>query len=46
MTTTMKLLALLGLVTTLSACETVGGAGQDLENAGEAIQTESNDAQY
>lgn len=41
-----KLLALLGLVTTVAACETIGGAGQDLESAGQAIQSESNDVQY
>lgn len=27
----------------LSACETMEGAGQDLEKAGEAIQDEAND---
>lgn len=26
----------------LSACETIDGAGQDLENAGEAIQDSAN----
>ncbi len=45
MPTTMKLAALLGLFA-LSACETIGGAGQDIESAGEAIQSESNQAQY
>ncbi len=45
MTTTIKLLALAGFVA-LSACETVGGAGQDIESAGEAIQDQSNDVQY
>lgn len=30
----------------LSACETVGGFGRDVETAGEAIQEESNEAQY
>ncbi|MGB5558770.1 MAG: entericidin A/B family lipoprotein [Paracoccaceae bacterium] len=39
---TLALVALLGLV----ACETVKGAGQDIENAGEAIQSESAEAQY
>ncbi len=39
---TLALIALLGLV----ACETVAGAGQDIENAGEAIQAESNEVQY
>lgn len=45
MPTTLKLIALLSLVG-LSACETIGGAGRDIESAGEAIQTESNDVQY
>lgn len=35
------LLALLGL----TACETIEGAGQDIENAGEAISQEANEAQ-
>ncbi len=35
------LFALLGL----AACETVEGAGQDIETAGEVIQQESNEAQ-
>lgn len=39
---TLSLLALLGLI----ACETVEGAGQDIENVGEAIQAESNEVQY
>lgn len=26
------------LCLTLSACETIGGAGRDIENAGEAVQ--------
>ncbi|XDA97665.1 entericidin A/B family lipoprotein [Sulfitobacter sp. LCG007] len=29
----------------LTACETVKGAGRDVENAGEALQTESAEAQ-
>lgn len=29
----------------LAACETVSGAGRDLESAGRAIQTESAEAQ-
>lgn len=29
-------------VASLGACETVGGAGQDIENAGEAVQRVSN----
>lgn len=35
------LLTLLGL----TACETIEGAGQDLENTGEAISEEANEAQ-
>lgn len=35
------LLALLGV----TACETIEGAGQDLENAGEEISEEANEAQ-
>jgi predicted small secreted protein len=35
------LLALLGL----TACETIEGAGQDLETAGEVISQEANEAQ-
>lgn len=35
------LLALLGA----TACETIEGAGQDLETAGEAISQEANEAQ-
>ena len=30
---------------TLAACETVEGAGQDLENAGESISQAANDTQ-
>lgn len=41
MTKAIALLALLGLV----ACETVQGAGQDLENAGEVIQDEAQETQ-
>ncbi|MDZ4086314.1 MAG: entericidin A/B family lipoprotein [Tabrizicola sp.] len=41
MTKAIALLALLGLV----ACETVQGAGQDLENAGEVIQNEAQETQ-
>lgn len=35
------LLALLGV----TACETIEGAGQDMENAREAINAEANEAQ-
>jgi predicted small secreted protein len=41
MTRLIALLALLGL----AACETIEGAGQDIENAGEAIADESQEAQ-
>lgn len=41
MTKAIALLALLGLV----ACETVQGAGRDLETAGEVIQEEAQDVQ-
>lgn len=37
----LVLLALLGV----TACETIEGAGQDLETAGEAISQEANEAQ-
>ena len=37
----LTLVALLGL----AACETIEGAGQDIETAGEAIQQESNEVQ-
>ncbi len=45
MTLSVRLLAVLGLVA-LGACETVAGAGQDLQSAGQAIESESNDVQY
>ena len=38
-------LGLFGVLTVLAACETIEGAGQDLENAGEVIQEESADVQ-
>ena len=41
MTKPIALLALLGL----AACETVEGAGRDLQTAGEAITDEAQDAQ-
>ncbi|MDP3195116.1 entericidin A/B family lipoprotein [Tabrizicola sp.] len=41
MTKAIALLALLGLV----ACETVQGAGRDLEAAGEVIQDEAQETQ-
>jgi len=41
MTRTLALLALLGL----AACETIEGAGRDLETAGEAITEEAQETQ-
>ena len=43
----MKLVTLLPLlaILLLSACETVQGAGRDLESAGEAITEESQETQ-
>jgi entericidin B len=41
MTKAIALLALLGLV----ACETIQGAGRDLETAGEVIQDEAQETQ-
>lgn len=41
MTRLFILLALLGV----AACETINGAGQDLENAGEQISEEASEAQ-
>jgi entericidin B len=41
MTRLFVLLALLGV----TACETIEGAGQDLENAGEAISEEAREVQ-
>ncbi|MGC9418919.1 MAG: entericidin A/B family lipoprotein [Rhodovulum sp.] len=44
---TPKLLLSIPLLalTALAACETVEGAGRDLEKAGEAIETEAQEAQ-
>ncbi len=33
----MRILALILLVTTLAACETVKGVGRDITNAGQAV---------
>jgi predicted small secreted protein len=41
MTRLIVLLALLGV----AACETIEGAGQDIENTGEAITEEAQEAQ-
>lgn len=40
----MRLIVLLALLG-VTACETIEGAGQDMENAGEAISEEANEAQ-
>lgn len=45
MTFAIRILALGGLVA-LGACETVGGAGEDLQAAGRVIERESNEVQY
>jgi len=39
-------LLLVAALLALTACETIGGAGRDIETAGEVIQRESNEAQY
>lgn len=39
-----RLLALIALLT-VTACETIKGAGEDLENAGEAITEEAQETQ-
>lgn len=39
-----RLLALFALLA-ITACETIEGAGQDIENAGEAITEESQETQ-
>ncbi|TDL81845.1 entericidin A/B family lipoprotein [Palleronia sediminis] len=43
--TTITRLAALFCLGVLAACETVGGAGQDIENAGEFIQQGSQEVQ-
>lgn len=45
MTIAIRLLALCGIAA-LAACETVEGAGEDIQAAGQAIERESNQAQY
>ncbi len=40
-----KLLLPLIAIAALSACETVEGMGQDVENTGEAISSEANETQ-
>ncbi|WOI56961.1 entericidin A/B family lipoprotein [Palleronia sp. LCG004] len=44
MSSTTKFLALFGLLA-LAACETVGGAGQDIQSAGRAVQGTAQDVQ-
>ncbi|MCV2868853.1 entericidin A/B family lipoprotein [Defluviimonas sp. WL0002] len=45
--TRMTLLALSAFMfAALSACETVEGAGRDIENVGEAVTDTAQDAQY
>lgn len=44
MTARFSLLPLLALIA-LTACETIEGAGQDIESAGEAIAEESREVQ-
>ncbi len=41
----MRLMCLILVAFTLSACETVQGAGQDISNAGDAISGESREVQ-
>ena len=42
-TTKILTLSVLALgIFALSACETIGGAGRDIENAGETVQDASN----
>lgn len=38
----MSLIIVFGLGLSLSACETIEGAGQDIEHAGEAVQDAAN----
>ena len=44
MTTPLKLAALLSLLA-LGACETVGGAGQDIQSAGRFVQGSAQEVQ-
>ncbi len=44
MTLPLKLVAIAGLLA-LGACETVGGAGQDIQSAGRAVQGTAQDVQ-
>lgn len=43
MTLALALLALLGAAPVLSACHTTAGAGQDISNAGQAIEKSAKD---
>lgn len=42
---TARILIVLGLLG-LAACETVEGAGQDIQSAGQTVENASEDAQY
>lgn len=39
---TLTILCVTLLTMQLAACETIGGAGRDIENAGEAVQKSAN----
>lgn len=45
MTATLKIAALVLALGALAACETVKGAGQDLQSAGAAVSSEANRVQ-
>lgn len=45
MVSTLKIAALVLALGALAACETVKGAGQDLQTAGAAVSTEANRVQ-
>ncbi len=40
-----RIIASIAVLCALAACETVEGAGQDIENTGQAISQESNNVQ-
>ncbi|ALG89413.1 MAG: entericidin, EcnA/B family [Confluentimicrobium sp.] len=40
-----RILLTIAALVTLTACETIDGAGQDIENAGEAISSEAQQTQ-
>lgn len=43
--TVLSMLAMLGPLSAISGCNTVAGAGKDVERGGEKIQTEAKEAQ-